>query len=173
MGPCSSPLDSAAGGGQDSSDSLRGELGERTSVANDANLAALGELHGGWGATFDSFVYLMVGTGLGMGIVVNGRLEVGRRGAAGEVAYLPFGDEATSRPSVSGTRWGSFEERVSARGVVEAAVELGMSPGSQPGRSSTRPAAAWRRPGPRSSARRSASPSSSPPSPPCSTPRRW
>ena len=108
-------------------DSLRGELGDRTSVANDANLAALGELRSGWGSKFDNFVYLMVGTGLGMGIVVNGRLEQGLRGAAGEVAYLPFGDEATSRPSVSGTRWGSFEERVSARGVVEAAVELGMS----------------------------------------------
>jgi predicted NBD/HSP70 family sugar kinase len=96
-------------------------------VANDANLAALGELRSGWGATFDNFVYLMVGTGLGMGIIVNGKLQVGLRGAAGEVAYLPFGDEATARPPVSGTRWGAFEERVSARGVVQAAVELGMS----------------------------------------------
>ncbi|MGP8160172.1 MAG: ROK family protein [Candidatus Dormibacteria bacterium] len=108
-------------------DSLRSELGDRTSVANDANLAALGELRSGWGATFDNFVYLMVGTGLGMGIIVNGKLQVGLRGAAGEVAYLPFGDEATARPPVSGTRWGAFEETVSARGVVQAAVELGMS----------------------------------------------
>jgi predicted NBD/HSP70 family sugar kinase len=97
-------------------------------VANDANLAALGEQSSGWGASFGNFVYLMVGTGLGMGLIVNGRLQVGIRGAAGEVAYLPFGDEAASRPPISGSRWGSFEERVSARGVVEAAVDLGMSP---------------------------------------------
>ena len=108
-------------------DALRGELGVRTSVANDSNLAALGELAGGWGNSFRTFVYLLVGTGLGMGLVIDGRLQVGMRGAAGEVAYLPFGDEATSRPPIYGTRWGSFEEKVSARGVVQGAVELGMS----------------------------------------------
>lgn len=109
-------------------DALRGELGDRTSVANDANLAALGELAAGWGASFRTFVYLLVGTGLGMGIVIDGRLHIGSRGAAGEVAYLPFGDEASSRPRVYGTRWGSFEEMASARGVVQAAVDLGLSP---------------------------------------------
>jgi predicted NBD/HSP70 family sugar kinase len=108
-------------------DALRGELGVRTSVANDANLAALGELAGGWGKSFRTFVYLLVGTGLGMGLVVDGRLHVGARGAAGEVAYLPFGDEASSRPPVYGARWGSFEEMAAARGVVRSAVDLGLS----------------------------------------------
>jgi predicted NBD/HSP70 family sugar kinase len=96
-------------------------------VANDANLAALGELAGGWGKSFRTFVYLLVGTGLGMGLVVDGRLHVGARGAAGEVAYLPFGDEASSRPPVYGARWGSFEEMAAARGVVRSAVDLGLS----------------------------------------------
>jgi predicted NBD/HSP70 family sugar kinase len=109
-------------------DALRGELGVRTSVANDANLAALGELAGGWGSSFRTFVYLLVGTGLGMGLVIDGRLHAGARGAAGEVAYLPFGEEASSRPPVYGARWGSFEEMASARGVVRAAVDLGLSP---------------------------------------------
>jgi predicted NBD/HSP70 family sugar kinase len=109
-------------------DALRGELGVRTSVTNDANLAALGELAQGWGRSFRTFVYLLAGTGLGMGLVIDGRLHVGARGAAGEVAYLPFGDEASSRPPVYGARWGSFEDMAAARGVVRSAVDLGLSP---------------------------------------------
>jgi predicted NBD/HSP70 family sugar kinase/biotin operon repressor len=105
---------------------LRRELGETTSIANDANLAAIGERFFGRGATARTFVYLLVGTGVGMGIVVDGKLHVGSRGAAGEVAYLPFGEEAVQ--AGFGNRWGSFEETASAAAVVRTAVELGMSP---------------------------------------------
>jgi len=108
-------------------DALRSELGETTAIANDANLAALGERTFGRGTSAQSFVYLLVGTGVGMGIVIDGKLHVGHRGAAGEVAYLPFGEEAGLRPPAFGSRWGWFEETVSAQSVVRTAVELGMS----------------------------------------------
>jgi predicted NBD/HSP70 family sugar kinase len=71
-------------------DSLRAELGGSLSVHNDANLAALGEYVFGAGRDCPLLVFLMVGTGIGAGIVVDGRLFAGANGAAGEVGYLPF-----------------------------------------------------------------------------------
>ena len=109
-------------------DALRDELGERTAVANDANLAAIGERWFGCGIGVGTFVYLLIGTGVGMGIVIDGKLHLGARGAAGEVAYLPFVDETSSASNGHGSRWGSFEEVASAQGVIQDAVELGMSP---------------------------------------------
>jgi predicted NBD/HSP70 family sugar kinase len=106
---------------------LRRELGEATTVANDANLAAIAERTYGCAATVRTFVYLMVGTGLGMGIVIDGRLHTGHRGAAGEVAYLPIALESEGAAAF-GSRWGAFEESVAGGAVVRRAVELGMSP---------------------------------------------
>lgn len=71
-------------------DSLRRELGKSLSVHNDANLAALGEYAFGAGQGAALLVYLMVGTGIGAGIVVDGKLFPGAHGAAGEVGYLPY-----------------------------------------------------------------------------------
>ncbi len=108
-------------------EALRRELGEATAVSNDANLAALGERTFGRGVGVGTFVYLLVGTGVGMGVVIDGRLHVGHRGAAGEVAYLPLEEAAGSRAPAYGIRWGTFEETVAAQGVVRTAAELGMS----------------------------------------------
>ena len=58
---------------------------------NDVNLATLGERWRGLGKDVDGFVYLHVGTGVGMGLVLNGQLFRGSSGAAGEVGYLPLG----------------------------------------------------------------------------------
>lgn len=108
-------------------DELRRELGETATVVNDANLAAIGERAYGRGATARTFVYLLVGTGVGMGIVIDGKLHVGSRGAAGEVAYLPFGEEVGLPQPAVGSRWGVFEVTASAQAVVRSAVEAGMS----------------------------------------------
>ncbi|WP_051451079.1 ROK family transcriptional regulator [Actinospica robiniae] len=69
---------------------LRSELGTSLAVHNDANLAALGEYAFGAGRGCPLLVFLMVGTGVGAGIVVNGEVFGGAHGAAGEVGYLPF-----------------------------------------------------------------------------------
>ncbi len=63
-------------------------------IENDVNIAALGELHYGVGLTHSDFVFVSVGTGIGMGIVAGRRLVRGARGAAGEIGYLPFGADA-------------------------------------------------------------------------------
>ncbi|MBC6408507.1 MAG: ROK family transcriptional regulator [Rhodobacteraceae bacterium] len=74
---------------------LPGELSDRLGievlVENDVNLAALGEHWMGNYRDEDDLVYVSVGTGIGAGIVMDGRLLRGVSGAAGEVGFLPFG----------------------------------------------------------------------------------
>lgn len=57
---------------------------------NNVNLAALGERWRGHARDVDSFVFLAVGAGIGMGLVHNGEVVRGAHGAAGEIAYLPL-----------------------------------------------------------------------------------
>src|SRR5262249_10494781 len=68
---------------------LRNELEERLGLTitleNDINLAALGEQWHGVARGVDDFVFLSVGTGLGVGLVLRGDLHRGRNGAAGEL----------------------------------------------------------------------------------------
>lgn len=66
-------------------------LGHSIVLENDVNAAAMGEVRHGHGRFSDSFVFIAVGTGIGMGIVVDGSLVRGSHGAAGEIGYLPFG----------------------------------------------------------------------------------
>ena len=86
---------------------LQSELGTGLALLNDANLAALGEYSAGAGQGRGLFVYLLVGTGIGGGIVVNGKLFPGAHGAAGELGYLP---------------WGSVTGDTSQRGLLEQAA---------------------------------------------------
>jgi glucokinase len=57
-------------------------------VEHDANAAALGERWKGHAANLDSFVFLALGTGLGAGIVLGGRLHRGHHHAAGEIGNM-------------------------------------------------------------------------------------
>ncbi|WP_433889320.1 ROK family protein [Streptomyces sp. CA-111067] len=100
-------------------DRMREELGVPLAVHNDANLAALGEHSFGVGAGSRLFVYVMIGTGLGMGVVADGRLFTGANGAAGEIGFLPWAGR---------TEPDTIEDAVSADAVVRAARALGVSP---------------------------------------------
>jgi predicted NBD/HSP70 family sugar kinase len=102
-------------------DELESSLGPVVLVENDANLAALGEHV--YGAARDArvFVCVTVGTGVGMGICVDGVLFRGAHGAAGEVGFLPFGKSA------SDVQRGQFEEAAAAESVVALARERGLS----------------------------------------------
>ncbi|MEU3826640.1 ROK family protein [Streptomyces sp. NPDC029080] len=98
-------------------DRMRAELDVPLEVHNDANLAALGEHAFGVGAGSRLFAYIMIGTGLGMGIVSEGRLFTGAHGLAGEIGFLPW--HGRRKPE-------RLEDAVSGVAVVEAAREFGM-----------------------------------------------
>ena len=100
-------------------EAVRDELGTNVAFENDVNLAALGERASGHGRGVSNFVYLWIGTGIGIGIVLNGELYRGSRGAAGEIGYLPLGIADPHDPE--NRRRGAFEEAAAAAGVVRLA----------------------------------------------------
>jgi predicted NBD/HSP70 family sugar kinase len=104
---------------------VRQELGTKTVFENDVKLAALGERWRGLGQDVDDFVYLHLGTGVGMGIVLNGELYRGSSGAAGEVGYLPL--SGTDIRSAESRRRGPLDAAASAAGVVRSARGAGMA----------------------------------------------
>src|SRR3954454_14991711 len=108
--------------------SLRAALPPTVTLDNDANLAAVGERTYGSGRDARTFVYVSVGTGIGMGVIIDGELYRGVHGAAGEVGYLPLGAEEAGAASGRGARRrGILEEAASADAVVRTAKRLGMT----------------------------------------------
>lgn len=106
---------------------LREVFGRSTIVENDVSLAALAERDLGHGRGIANFCFVSVGTGIGMGLVVDGRLYRGFHGAAGEISYLPItttGEEATPREV---RQRGRLEMVAAAAAVVRAARRRGMT----------------------------------------------
>lgn len=66
---------------------LRERLGCEVAVGNDVNVAALGEARAGAGAGHQDILAVWLGTGLGAGLVLDGRLRVGPHGLAGELGH--------------------------------------------------------------------------------------
>lgn len=104
---------------------LRQEFGESLIVENDIDLAALAERALGHGRDVDSFAFVSVGTGIGMGLVLGGRLHRGAHGAAGEIGFLPF-TEGAGADLKDARKRGALESAASAAGVVRAARRAGM-----------------------------------------------
>jgi glucokinase len=82
---------------------------------NDANMAAIGEHWRGIAQGVDNFVFIALGTGVGAGLFVNGKISRGRSGTAGEIF----------RMNLDWTRWaedfpdtGHFESYVSGMGLA-------------------------------------------------------
>jgi predicted NBD/HSP70 family sugar kinase len=109
-------------------DRLRAALGVSLEIDNDINLAALAEHAEGAARGCRHAVLVSVGTGVGMGIVIDGQLYAGASGAAGEVAYLPAaGADAESGPARDRLAHGATENLLSARAVVAAARAAGLT----------------------------------------------
>jgi predicted NBD/HSP70 family sugar kinase len=101
-----------------------GSGGSEVIVENDANLSVVGEHARGAAQGVDVVACLTVGTGIGMGLLLNGKLFRGAHGAAGEIADLPF-DRVPA--GVTRHRPGPVETAAAAQAVVSAANELGLS----------------------------------------------
>lgn len=104
---------------------LRERLEGELTVENDANLAALGEYTYGAGRGTHQFVYLTIGTGVGVGIVLDGKLYRGNHGSAGEIGHLPMGDQQPT-PRRGGAWRGMLEESFGAAALVRRAKAVGM-----------------------------------------------
>jgi predicted NBD/HSP70 family sugar kinase len=101
-----------------------GAGGSEVMVENDANLCVVGEHARGAARGVDVVACLTVGTGIGMGLLLNGKLFRGAHGAAGEIADLPF-DRVPA--GVTQHRPGPVETAAAAQAVVSAANVLGLT----------------------------------------------
>jgi predicted NBD/HSP70 family sugar kinase len=103
---------------------IREQLGTALSFENDVNLAALGERSHGAGRGVENFAFLWIGTGVGMGVIIDGELYRGAGGAAGEIGYMPLGTGDPADPRFR--RRGMLEEWASASAVTGAARSTGL-----------------------------------------------
>jgi predicted NBD/HSP70 family sugar kinase len=103
---------------------LRRLFGRATVVENDADVAALAERDIGHGRGVDTFAFVSVGTGIGMGVVLEGKLHRGAHGAAGEIAYLPISNGDVDPAEAK--RRGNLEAAASASAIVRAAKRSGI-----------------------------------------------
>lgn len=111
---------------------LRAELqqvfGHPVRLENDVNLAALGESASGCANGLRNFAFVALGTGIGMGLVLDGRLARGHRGMAGEIALLPAGAVGKDRLGAKGIATESrsvLEREIGSVGILDAAHRAG------------------------------------------------
>jgi len=74
-------------------DIIQKELGTKSFLINDATAAALGELRYGAGKGARHLIYITISTGIGGGIIVNGRIYTGSGGMAGEIGHMVVDDK--------------------------------------------------------------------------------
>jgi glucokinase len=92
-------------------------------VTNDANAAAAGEMIYGGAKKMKNFVVITLGTGLGSGFVVDGKLLYGHGGFAGELGHTPIRMEPSGRECGCGKK-GCLETYVSASGLKRTFIKI-------------------------------------------------
>jgi len=98
------------------------KFGLLTKLTNDANAAAMGEMMYGCARNMKHFITITLGTGVGSGIVIDGKIVVGHDGFAGELGHTII--RPGGRIHKSTGMAGSLEAYASATGVRETAIEL-------------------------------------------------
>ena len=106
---------------------LTEELSKRFGIPafgeNDANAAAIGEMHFGAGRGLDNFIMITLGTGVGGAVICDGRLLHGKRGLAAELGHIPIVRTSEARQCNCG-RKGCLDAYATARGIVATAKDL-------------------------------------------------
>ena len=93
--------------------------GMRAEIGNDANVAALGEMWLGAGKGRKNIIMVTLGTGVGGGIIIDGKPLVGAHGAGGEIGHLCVNYEETDHCGCGNT--GCLEQYASATGITRLA----------------------------------------------------
>lgn len=93
--------------------------GLKVAAANDANVAALGEMWMGGGKGYQDVVMVTLGTGVGGGVIIGGKVIAGSNGAGGEIGHLTIDPNEEDVCGCGGH--GHLEQYASATGVVRLA----------------------------------------------------
>ncbi|MEV5694364.1 ROK family transcriptional regulator [Micromonospora globbae] len=108
---------------------LRDDLHTAVVFENDVNLAAVAEAQSGAAEGVSDFVLVWIGAGVGLAIMLGGRLHHGSSGAAGEIGYLPVPGAPIPR-DVSRRAKPAFQQLVGADAVCALAAEHGFPAGN-------------------------------------------
>ncbi|MCA9835888.1 MAG: ROK family protein [Trueperaceae bacterium] len=100
---------------------LEERLGVPARLEHDAKAAALGELYAGEGQGFNSLVYIVIGTGVGAAIILNGDLYRGEKNFAGEIGHATL--DRYGEPCHCGSR-GCFETFMSGPSLTKRYARL-------------------------------------------------
>ena len=100
-------------------DKLAEVTGLKVAAANDANVAALGEMWMGGGKGYQDVVMVTLGTGVGGGVIIGGKVIAGSNGAGGEIGHLTIDPNEEDVCGCGGH--GHLEQYASATGVVRLA----------------------------------------------------
>ncbi len=95
---------------------------ENVKVGNDANVAALGEMWKGGGQGYQNIVMITLGTGVGGGIILDGEILTGVKGAAGEIGHITIREDETDTCGCG--KRGCLEQYTSATGIVKETKRL-------------------------------------------------
>jgi len=110
-------------------DTLQKRLGMRVKIDNDANVAALGEVRYGSGAGLDNALLITLGTGVGGGVIIDGKIYSGNCGAGAELGHMII--LADGRLCTCGQR-GCIEAYASATALIaRTREELGNNKSSK------------------------------------------
>jgi len=96
--------------------------GIEVKVANDANIAALGEMWKGGGEGYKSLVMVTLGTGVGGGIILNGQILTGTNGGGGEIGHILANRNETECCGCG--KKGCLEQYASATGIARLAKNI-------------------------------------------------
>jgi predicted NBD/HSP70 family sugar kinase len=114
-------------GGFDPLEVIRDRFDVPVLVDNNVNLAAVGEKWFGLARGISTVVYIGIGAGIGMGVIIDNELVRGAHGAAGEIGYLPLvGDPFDPRHRLHG----GLEDEVAASGILAAFKARGGGEGA-------------------------------------------
>ena len=94
-------------------------IGLPVKVGNDANMAALGEYWQGGGKGFQNVIMVTLGTGVGGGIIINGKMLAGVNGAGGEIGHMTI--DLDEQDVCNCGKKGCLEQYASATGIVRLA----------------------------------------------------
>lgn len=100
-------------------DAIHAYINVPVKAANDADAAAFGEMWQGGGKGYNNMVAVTLGTGVGGGIIINGRLLSGATGAGGEIGHIHMEDNETEECGCKNK--GCLEQYASATGIVRLA----------------------------------------------------
>ncbi len=91
--------------------------GLKAKAGNDTNIAALGEMWKGGGNGYKNLVMVTLGTGVGGGIILNGKILSGVHGAAGEIGHISMSDKEEQCCGCGNK--GCLEQYASANGIIK------------------------------------------------------